>query len=262
MKTTPDSNEKNAVDELFRKALANHEAEASVTAHQKWQAAMARLNKGNDRRRGWIWWTVPAALLVAGIATGGYYYATGVSNTTSGDSPTEIIVSTEKIENAKQPSEAPLHLTTEKASKEMPQEVKTAVATVSSANREQQQKVTLPADAHKQADVPTSVQEATGEPSLPIPETVEQSAAVPTIEEKVQLEVIIRLGSEASAKGSASADTPSAEVRDESNLKRLWKRINGEEVAKDTAAPRVERRILGFPADSLFKKKDKRKTQD
>lgn len=263
MKNTPDSNEKNAVDKLFRKALANYEAEASATAYQKWQAEMARLNNDNDKRRGWIWWTLPA-LLVAGIATGGgYWYVAGTDNAPLGNATTEIVVSTEKFENAKQPSESLPHLTTEKAREEVPQELTKRVTATVSDKRQQQLTITPPDNARKQqAEVMPVSQETTGEQSLPITETVEQSAVMPAAEEKLQLEVFIRLGSEASAKGSAAADAPSAEAVEESNLKRLWKRLNGKEVARDTSEKRIERRILGYPADSLFKKKDKRKTQD
>jgi hypothetical protein len=257
MKTSPDSNEKNAVDELFRKALANYEAEASTTAYQKWQSEITRLNKENNRRIGRIWWTLPA-LLVAGIAMGGYWYITSIENTPSGHPQNQPVVSTEKFEKAKQPSEPLLHLTTEKVRKEP----MTRLTATTFGKREQWSVITLPENEHSQpVEMLPTPEKTTAEKLLPVVEPTE-TAVSPAKEEHLQLEVFIRLGNEASAKGSTSTDTPSAEAVEESNLKRLWKRLNGKEVSKDTSERRVERRILGYPADSLFKKKDKRKIQD
>lgn len=253
MKTTPDFNDKNAVDELFRKALANYEAEASASAHQKWQAEMARLNQNGDKRRGWIWWTAAAAL-VAAMATGsGYWYITRTDNASAESSPTATEVSAEKFENAKQPSQVLPHLTREKAKEEVPQ-AQSAGITAAIPDKKQQQPTVAPPVHTQQAEIMANRQEQAIEPLQPAIEPKETA----TQEEQLQLEVFIRLGNESSAKGSTSA----AEVVEEGNLKRLWKRLNGKPTVKDTAEPRVETRIFGIPTDSLFKKKNKRKTQE
>ncbi|WP_250630690.1 hypothetical protein [Rhodoflexus caldus] len=259
MKTTPDFNDKNAVDELFRKALANYEAEASASAHQKWQAEMARLNQNGDKRRGWIWWTAAAAL-VAAMATGsGYWYITRTDNASAESSPTATEVSAEKFENAKQPSQVLPHLTREKAKEEVPQAQSAGITAAIPDRRQQQPTIAPPVHTGKQqAETMANRQEQTVEPLQPAIEPKETA----TQEEQLPLEVFIRLGNESSAKGSPSADAPAAEAVEESHLKRLWKRLNGKPTVKDTAEPRVETRIFGIPTDSLFKKKNKRKTQE
>lgn len=259
MKTTPDFNDKNAVDELFRKALANYEAEASASAHQKWQAAMARLNQNGDKRRGWIWWTAAAALVTAMATGGGYWYMTRTDNASAGSNRITSDISAEKFENAKQPSQVLPHLTDEKAREEVPQPRPAGTTATIPDKRQQQATIAPPVYTGKQqAEMPLNRQEQTVEPLQPAIEPKETTAQ----EEQLQLEVFIRLGNESSAKGNASADAPAAETVEEGNLKRLWKLLNGKPTVKDTAEPRVETRIFGIPTDSLFKKKDKRKTQE
>lgn len=259
MKTTPDFNDKNAVDELFRKALANYEAEASASAHQKWQAEMARLNQKGDKRRGRIWWTAAAVLLAAMATGGGYWYMTRSDNASAGSNQITSDISAEKFENAKQPSQVPPHLTDEKVREEVPQAQPAGITAAIPDARQQQPTIAAPVHTGKQqAGMPLNRQEQTVEPLQPAIEPKETT----TQEEQLQLEVFIRLGNESSAKGSASTNAPAAKAVEEGNLKRLWKRINGKPTVKDTVEPRVETRIFGIPTDSLFKKKDKRKTQD
>jgi hypothetical protein len=260
MKTTPNFNDKNAVDELFRKALANYEAEVSASANQKWQAEMARLNQNGNKRRGWIWWTA-AAVLLAAMATGGsYWYMASKGNTSADINRITSEISAEKFETTKQPSELLPHLTTEKAKEEALQVQSRGITAAIPDARQQRPNIAPPVHT-QQAEMTANRKEQAVEPLQPAIEPKETMVS-PAQEEQLQLEVFIRLGNESSAKGSASANAPTAEAVEEGNLKRLWKRLNGKPTVKDTAEPRVETRIFGIPTDSLFKKKDKRKTQD